>query len=93
MQGIDLTRNAGKSFKIEQLELEDLKAGIVKTSWLPSLDHLPNINDELARQVLASLLINTAEGAGTVSDEWNKIFPDYQFTKAEEYLAGVFADA
>ncbi|EAQ88491.1 hypothetical protein CHGG_05110 [Chaetomium globosum CBS 148.51] len=77
----------------ERLELEDLKAGIVKTSWLPSLDHLPNINDELARQVLASLLINTAEGAGTVSDEWNKIFPDYQFTKAEEYLAGVFADA
>ncbi|KAH6631356.1 hypothetical protein F5144DRAFT_215579 [Chaetomium tenue] len=86
-------RVRGKSFQIENLELEDLKAGIVKTSWLPSLDHLPKVDEELSRQVLASLLINTAEGAGTVSDEWNQIFPDYQFTKAEEYLAGVFADA
>lgn len=43
-------------------------------------------------EVLRGVLLNAAEGTGTVSDEWNQIFPDYQFTKVEEYLAGVFAD-
>jgi hypothetical protein len=93
-----LTRNAGKPFQIEKQELEDLKAGIVKTSSIPTLDRpdaanlLPSNGEDLARQVLACLLLNAAEGTGSGSDEWNQIFPDYQFTKVEEYLTGVFAD-
>ena len=77
------------------MEPEDLKAGIAKTSSLPTLDHpsAATLSEELAQQVLATLILNAAEGSGSVSDEWNQIFPDYQFIKAEEYLAGVFADA
>jgi hypothetical protein len=35
---------------------------------------------------IAGVLIAMTRGVWTVSDEWNKIFPDYKFTKVEELL-------
>ncbi|KAK3290479.1 uncharacterized protein B0H64DRAFT_412452 [Chaetomium fimeti] len=89
-------RVRGKPYEVETLQLDDLRAGIVNTSWLPAIDQpgaAPSDNEALARHILRSLLLNAADGSGTVSDEWNQIFPDYQFTKAEDFLAGIFADA
>jgi hypothetical protein len=48
---------------------------------------------EFSKQVVRGLTLNVADGAATVSDEWNRIFPDYKFTTVEEFLTGVFGKA
>ena len=44
-----------------------------------------------SKHVFRGLILNTAAGAATVSDEWNKIFPDYKFVKVEEFLTEIFS--
>ncbi|KAK4238762.1 hypothetical protein C8A03DRAFT_43557 [Achaetomium macrosporum] len=86
----------GKAYHIETLEMEDLKSGIVKASWLPPIGPEAigeHVNEEFGKQALRSLALNHAAGAATVSDEWNRIFPDYKFTTVEEFLARAFGDA
>ena len=83
----------GGKYEIETLEVEDLEAGLVKTASLPLLAHASLPEDErikFSKQILRGLTLNAVTGAGTVSDEWNKIFPDYKFVTAEEFLTGVF---
>ena len=36
--------------------------------------------------VLQGTLLAIHRGMWTVSDEWNQIFPDYEFTQVEDYL-------
>ncbi len=80
-------------YEIETLEVEDLEAGTVKTESLPLLAH-PSLEVEerveLSKTVLRGLTLNAVTGAATVSDEWNKIFPDYKFVTAEEFLTKTF---
>ncbi len=83
----------GGPYEIETLEVEDLKAGIVKTASLPLLAHASLPEEErvkFSKMILRGLTLNAATGAGTVSNEWNKIFPDYKFVTAEEFLTKVF---
>ena len=83
----------GGKYEVETLEVEDLVAGIIKTESLPLLAHPSLEGDErveFSKHVLRGLTLNAVTGAGTVSDEWNKIFPDYKFVTAEEFLTGVF---
>ncbi|KAG7289197.1 hypothetical protein NEMBOFW57_005560 [Staphylotrichum longicolle] len=83
----------GKSFNVERLEAGDLKAGMVRSSWLPKADH-PSFTPEQAQAFAASMtagmVLGIGAGALSVSDEWNQIFPDYEFTKAEDFLARVW---
>ena len=85
----------GKSFHVEKLQADDLKAGVVKCSWLPTVDH-PGIPREqaeaLAPQLVASMLLSISTGALNVTDEWNRLLPDYQFTQAAEFLAEAWRD-
>ena len=71
------------------MQAEDLKAGVVKTMWLPRVDH-PAIPVEqvetLAAGLVAGMLLGISVGALSVSDEWNNLLPDYRFTGAEEFL-------
>jgi hypothetical protein len=87
--------DSGKPFEVEILQRDDLKAGVVKTSWRPVIDH-PSLaafdKEEISKTMLCSLLLNMTSGHGYVSDEWNRIFPDYKFTTVEEFLAGLFAN-
>ena len=87
---------AGAPFEVEKLDLEDLRAGVVKTSWLPTLD-IPGFAEAdrvaLSQHVLCGMMLHLADGTGFGSDEWNRIFPDYKFTTVEEFLSGVFKDA
>jgi hypothetical protein len=83
----------GKRYEVERLDVEDLKAGVVKTARLPFFDHpsLAELNTpEFASALLAGVLLHIADGHATVSDEWNHIFPDYKFTKVEDFLAHIF---
>lgn len=69
---------------------------MLKTKHFPQVNH-PSMSagdkEEMGRQLLTGIARNVAEGLGTVSDEWNKIFPEYRFTTAEEFLTGVFKKA
>ena len=76
-------------FKIEKLKAEDLNAGIIKSSWLPKVAH-PSIPkdqlESLAGILLSGVLQGFGAGAFNVSDEWNKLLPDFEFTPAEPFL-------
>jgi hypothetical protein len=62
---------------------------VVRCSWLPRADH-PSFTLEQAEAFAASMtagmLMGIAAGGLSVSDEWNQIFPDYEFVKAEDFL-------
>lgn len=79
----------GEPFQIERLKADDLKAGVAKCSWLPTVDH-PGIPREqaetLAPMLVAGMLLGISAGALKVTDEWNRLLPEYQFTQAEELL-------
>ncbi|KAK4245877.1 hypothetical protein C7999DRAFT_42631 [Corynascus novoguineensis] len=91
-------RVRGKKYQVEKISIDDAKAGKIDDSWLPDLDwpglaHVPESQRlAFARIFLSGLLLNLAEGGATVSDEWNRIFPDYKFTKVDEFLTGVYTE-
>lgn len=39
---------------------------------------------------MVGILLSSAKGAWDGPDSFNRIFPDYAFNKAEDYLAGVW---
>lgn len=96
--GANRTAHAGKRFHVDVLDVEDLKAGELKSSWVPLLD-LPSTRHldhstilEFSKQgVLKYMLAVLEAGGSVVSDEWNRIFPDYKFTGLEEFMTKVWA--
>ncbi|KAL0931967.1 NmrA-like family protein [Colletotrichum truncatum] len=80
-------------FAIEKVQAEDLKAGVVRSSWLPNFDH-PAIPadqvEKLASGMVAGILLGISAGAMSVSQEWNKLLPDYKFTRAEDFLSEIW---
>jgi hypothetical protein len=75
---------------VEKLSTQDLKAGKIQSSWRPRVDHssIPAEQAEaLSGKLLSGVLLAISAGAFQVSDEWNRLFPDYQFTGAEEFLS------
>lgn len=83
----------GARFEVEKLKTSDLKAGVVKTSWRPMVDH-PAIPRETAEAqsavMLGRLTLAFSVGAFEVSDEWNRLLPDYRFAPAEEFLSDIW---
>lgn len=41
--------------------------------------------------MLRCLLLGYKDGAFQVSDEWNKLLPDFKFTQPEEFLTKAWA--
>jgi hypothetical protein len=84
----------GGPFKVERLKEEDLRAGIVKSPWVPKIAH-PSLSPEeieaMATVFVPGLLLGIAAGNLRVSDEWNRLLPDYKFTQAEEFLVKTWA--
>jgi hypothetical protein len=73
--------------------MEDLEAGELKTDNYPRID-LPSIPKDqveaFSKMASRGVLIACCRGAWTVSDEWNRLLPDYKFTKVEEFLRGIW---
>ncbi|KAM0474226.1 hypothetical protein ACHAP7_007913 [Fusarium lateritium] len=103
VKGADITMNElvalgekirGKPFKVENLKSEDLEANVIKASYLPMPDH-PSIPIEVrksyAATIIRGLLLGFKDGAMQVSDEWNKLLPDFVFTQPEEFLTKAWA--
>jgi len=87
----------GKKFEVARLSVEDVEKGELKTEWIPSFTSLSceelarSTSDEykrenLARVLLAGNLLATRRGAWAVSDEWNRLLPEFKMTGVEEFL-------
>ncbi|KAJ4018341.1 hypothetical protein NW752_005456 [Fusarium irregulare] len=84
----------GKPFTVEKLKTKDILAGELKTSWIPKMDHpsIPvEVREELAAFYWKGCLLAFGDSAFHVSDEWNKLLPDYKFTQPEEFLTEAWA--
>ena len=76
-----------------ELKEADVRAGELKSEWVPRTLH-PSIPPEMAdmasKMILTGLLLSSKIASWVVSDEWNRIFPDYKFESAEELLTRVW---
>ncbi|KAH9991682.1 hypothetical protein F4779DRAFT_609526 [Xylariaceae sp. FL0662B] len=89
-------RVRGRPFTIDKVKLEDLENGNLFTSWTLGKRH-PSFTEDQADQLEAMLktvligsLLSSVKGAWDVSDAFNKLIPDYEFTHIEEFLANVW---
>ena len=68
---------------------------MTKSSWTPGVEH-PAFSSEqaeaLASSLTAGIIMGISTGVLNVSNEWNKLLPDYMFTKAEEFLVDFWRD-
>lgn len=91
-----LTTNAlGKEFKVERLQSVDLKAGELKSSWKPTAGHpafSPEQFEAISTKLMAGILLGISAGALRVSDEWNRLLPDYRLTQADDFLTEAWCD-
>ncbi|AEO63012.1 c5a12611-8c66-427a-80e9-ed35e016708b [Thermothielavioides terrestris] len=86
-------RVRGAPFHIERLDAEDLKAGKIKSSWMPMPEHhaiSPEELEKLRPTFIGGMILGISAGHLSVSDEWNRLLPDYKFTQAEEFLAAAW---
>ncbi|CAN9189854.1 unnamed protein product [Alternaria alternata] len=80
-------------FQIERLVPDDVNKGELKASWYPIIEHkaLPDEYRELfSKNVTREYVKSLAAGGWSISDEWNRLLPDYKFISAEEYLSNVW---
>jgi hypothetical protein len=79
----------GHPFTIDKVKLEDLENGILTASWTLETSH-PSVTGDQVEKMLKTVLIGTllssAKGAWDVSDEVNKLLPDFKFTQIEDFL-------
>ncbi|KAB5551070.1 hypothetical protein GE09DRAFT_1124778 [Coniochaeta sp. 2T2.1] len=84
----------GSPFAIEKVKLEDLEAGILKTSWIVGKKHHA-VSDEdalaLFKTVTIGMLLSSVKGAWDVSDDVNKLFPELCFEEIETFLNKVWS--
>lgn len=71
------------------MKAEDLEAGTWETSWTPTVEH-PSIPPEQAavasKYMTSRILLAVNAGSYAVSDEWNSLLPDFEFTPVEKFL-------
>ncbi|OAQ70229.1 hypothetical protein VFPPC_02732 [Pochonia chlamydosporia 170] len=82
-------RVLGQPIRVELLKMEDLAAGELKTENYPRLD-LPSIPEDqveaFSKTATIGVLISISNGVWNVSDEWNRLLPDYEFTQIEDFI-------
>lgn len=88
----DTTPPVGKPYEIETHSIADLKAGELRSTWKP-LTPAEEEQAELVKVLVRGFLLHAGEGHASGSDEWNRIFPDYEFIGVEEYLAATLGKA
>lgn len=83
----------GRPFSVEVVEQADLERGELHASWMLETKHPSYAGgdvDAALKSVLVGMLLSSAKGAWVVSDEFNRLLPDYKFTQVEEFLAEVW---
>ncbi|KAF2435912.1 NAD(P)-binding protein [Tothia fuscella] len=83
----------GAPFNIDTVKLEDLERGVLDASWKLETKHASVSEEqagEMMKSVMVGMLVSGAKGGWDVSDGFNASFPDYEFTKLEEFLGAVW---
>jgi len=79
---------------LERVRLADLEKGELTASWGLEASHPTTAPEEVAKQlkaVLIGMLLSSVKGSWEVSDEMNRMFPDFEFTDMEAFLTKVWA--
>lgn len=91
-----LYKIGGADFKIEKVKVQDLQTGAWSASWIPKIDHpaIPPemVNESLSKRVISGLLLGISAGCFKVTDEWNQILNDYEFSQAASFLTEAWAE-
>lgn len=80
---------------MRKVKLADLEAGEFRSSWDLEAVHRAVPQDQAAafqKTVTVGFLLSSAKGAWDSSDEMNQMFPEYEFTSAEEFLKKVWEE-
>lgn len=88
-QIIDIGRKIRGFIDVTTLKVEDLEAGDLNSSWSLQAVHHAVPDDQtqaLLKQVAIGFLLSSSKGAWDVSDDFNQIFPDFEFTSLENLL-------
>lgn len=91
--GLPLTIIIGKPFTIDWLKLEDIEAEERDMGSFADFDlHTasPEVVEAFLNMALKGILLGISRGAYDITDEWNKILPDYKFTQVEDFLKKVW---
>ncbi|KAI1133274.1 NAD(P)-binding protein [Nemania abortiva] len=86
-------RVRGRSFAVEKVKAEDLEAGELKASWSLEAVHQAVPDDQaqaLLKMVCIGTLLSNSKGAWDSSDEMSQLFPEYEFTPIEKFLAQIW---
>lgn len=90
---LQLTIFAGRPFTVNWLKLEDVEAIEWKAEWYEGIDlrsSPPEKLEQFLGVALKGILIGINRGAYAVSDEWNRLLPDYKFTQVEDFVRKVW---
>lgn len=75
---------------LKRSEIDDQYVGVIDHPALAHFDHATKV--AFSKVAYASFLVAAAHPTElVVSDEWNRIFPDYKFTTVEEYVSKYWA--
>ncbi|KAI1138895.1 NAD(P)-binding protein [Hypoxylon sp. FL0543] len=81
----------GKPFTVDWLKMDDVESG----EMINSVDLRSATPEEIGaflksatRRILAAI----SRGAYDVTDEWNRILPDYEFTQVEDFIKKVWGE-
>ncbi|KAG8162427.1 hypothetical protein KVR01_008192 [Diaporthe batatas] len=84
----------GRPFVVDKVKLEDLEAGVLKTSWTLKQKHQAVPDEQLAgflTEVPIGFLLSSVNGAWDISDEFNQLFPACELHEMGEFLTKVWA--
>jgi hypothetical protein len=76
------------------VKLKELEAGTLNTSWTVAKKHKAVSDEEslaFFKTVTIGFLLSSVKGAWDVSDELNRLFPDYEFEEIEAFLTKVWS--
>lgn len=87
--------NTGCHFIVDKVKLEDLEAGVLKTTWTLKKKHQAVPDEQFAgllAEVPIGFLLSSVKGAWDISDELNQLFPECELDRMEEFLIKVWAE-
>ncbi|KAG4414028.1 hypothetical protein IFR04_012844 [Cadophora malorum] len=93
LQVLEIGQKIRGPFTIDKVKIEDLEARKLKSSWTLAKKHPSFTNDQavkleaMLKTVLIGTLLSCVKGAWDVSDDYNRLLPEFEFVKIEDFLS------
>ncbi|KAH9908455.1 NAD(P)-binding protein [Xylariomycetidae sp. FL2044] len=90
---LQLGESTGKPITVNWLKMEDIQREVREKDFSTMLDIHSAAPEELGEWLQAAMrriLLAIHRGAYDVTAEWNKLLPDYPFTRVEEFVKGIW---